>query len=193
MNENHSDEVELWRRAREGDAAAFGAIFDLHKDRVFRHAYRILLDWHEAEDVAGTSFLELWRSQRSVRVVDGSVLPWLLVTVSNVASNAKRSTSRYRKLLDRIPRTDPVPAVDEEALARLAPFGQELEDAMRNLNEVDRHLASLVILEGYTILDAAQVLNISPGSAKTRLSRMKGRLRDRLSSPTASAPQGEPS
>ncbi|MCS5716157.1 sigma-70 family RNA polymerase sigma factor [Herbiconiux sp. CPCC 205716] len=191
MSENDSDEVDLWRRAREGDPAAFGEVFDLHKDRVFRHAYRILLDWHDAEDVAGTAFLELWRNRGAVRVVNGSLLPWLLVTVSNVASNSRRATARYRKLLDRLPRTEPVPAVDDEALARLEPFGDELQDAMRDLNPVDRQLATLVILEGFSVLDAAEAVNLSPGSAKTRLSRMKGRLRKRLSVTADSTSAGD--
>ena len=43
MDDSESSEVGAWRRGLEGDAGAFGEIFDLHKDRVFRHAFRNIL------------------------------------------------------------------------------------------------------------------------------------------------------
>lgn len=180
MDGSESSEARLWRRGLDGDDVAFGEIFDLHKDRVFRHAFRLLLDRHDAEDVTGTAFLELWRKRTSVRIVDGSLLPWLLVTAGHAAANTRRSTSRYRKLLDSIPRTENNPAVEDEALARLAPLGDELHEAMRQLGPIDRSLATLVIVEGYPIKDAAELLNLSPSAAKTRLSRAKARLRSTL-------------
>src|SRR6478735_11743522 len=93
----------LWEAARGGDATAFGVIFDLHRDRAFRHAYRLLQDIDDAEDAAAIGFLELWRRRDDVRVVDGSVLPWLLVTVTNTTRNLRRGRRRYRQLLMALP------------------------------------------------------------------------------------------
>lgn len=177
MDDSESSEASLWRRGLDGDARAFGEIFDLHKDRVFRHAFKLLLDRHDAEDVTGTAFLELWRKRTSVRMVDGSLLPWLLVTVGHAASNTRRSTFRYRKLLDRIPRGHHPAAAEDEALDRLAPLGEDLHKAMQQLGPIDRSLATLVILEGYQVKDAAELLHLSHAAAKTRLSRAKNRLR----------------
>jgi RNA polymerase sigma-70 factor (ECF subfamily) len=191
MDERESSEAQLWRRGLEGDAGAFGEIFDLHKDRVFRHAFRLLLDRHDAEDVTGTVFLELWRRRSSVRIVDGSLLPWLLVTTGHAASNTRRATSRYRRLLDRIPRGEHPAAVEDEALARLAPLGDDLHHALQQLGPIDRSLATLVIIEGYPIKDAAELLNLTPAAAKTRLSRAKTRLR--ISLAPALSGQGDPS
>lgn len=180
MEQTQTDEAELWRRGLGGDAGAFGAIFDRHKDRVFRHAYRLLADRHDAEDATATAFLELWRRRTAVRVVDGSLLPWLLVTVGHAASNLSRSTARYRRLLDRLPRGEHTPAGDAAVDERLAPFGEELHEGWRRLGAVDRDLAALVILEGYPVREAAEALGLTPGAAKTRLSRVKARLRAQL-------------
>jgi RNA polymerase sigma-70 factor (ECF subfamily) len=68
----------LWSRGVDGNGSAFGELFDIHHDRVFRHAYRLVENRHDAEDVTATAFLELWRRRADVRLVDGSVLPWLL-------------------------------------------------------------------------------------------------------------------
>lgn len=180
MDDVEAGEGALWRRGREGDAEAFGVIFDRHKDRVFRHAFALLRDRHDAEDATGAAFLELWRRRSAVRVVDGSVLPWLLVTVGHVSSNIRRSTARYRRLLDRVPRSEEVPAADEAALARLAPLDDELRRALQQLGSTDRGLLALVLVEGYPVAAAAEVLDLTPGAAKTRLSRLKARLRAAL-------------
>ncbi|WP_396133584.1 RNA polymerase sigma factor [Arthrobacter sp. 1088] len=46
---------------------------------------------HDAEDATAAAFLELWRRREGVRLVDGSILPWLLVTTTNTARNLQRS------------------------------------------------------------------------------------------------------
>lgn len=92
-----------------GDSGAFASIFDLHKDRVFRHAYALLHDRDDAEDAAAVTFLELWRRRQKVRVVNGTVLSWLLVTTTNISRNLIRSRSRYARLLRDLPRADPRP------------------------------------------------------------------------------------
>lgn len=174
-------EATLWTRSLDGDAEAFGAVFDLHRDRVFRQAARLLDHRDEAEDIAASAFLELWRRRREVRLVGGSVLPWLLVTASNLARNSVRARRRYRAFLSRLPREEPAPdaasvAVDGTALG----IDPTLRAALRSLPERDLHLLSLVVFEDLCLADAAAVLNITPSAAKTRLHRVRERLRAQL-------------
>jgi len=89
-----TDEAVLWSRARSGDGRAFAAVFDAHRDRTFRHVLRLVASAHDAEDVVAGTFFELWRRRDTVPVVDGSVLPWLLVTAGNLARNAGRGLRR---------------------------------------------------------------------------------------------------
>ncbi len=70
----------LWGRSLTGDGEAFDVLFDRHRDRVFRHACRLADTRQDAEDAVASAFLELWRCRAKVQLVDGSVLPWLLVT-----------------------------------------------------------------------------------------------------------------
>ena len=128
-----------------------------------------------------TAFLELWRCRAKVRVVEGSVLPWLLVTTTNTARNSGRAALRYRRLLDSLPRTDesehPVHNPYRTAQDGL---DQDLARALGTLNAEDAHLVSLVVLEDYTIAAAAAVLRLTPGAAKTRLHRARQRMRNAL-------------
>ncbi|MFB6610918.1 RNA polymerase sigma factor [Agromyces sp. NPDC056379] len=180
-------DAELWGRSRQGDGAAFGVLFDRHRDRVFRHAWSMLSHRHDAEDVTATAFLELWRRRRDVRVVDGSVLPWLLVTTSNTALNASRSTRRYRRLIGSLHASGAHPDAADEVAARM-PLdldNRALADAMRGLGRVDAGLLALVALEGYQVAEAAALFDLTPGAAKTRLHRTKARVRDALAAASA--------
>lgn len=143
----------MWVAAAVGDGAAFGELFDRHKDRVFRHAYRLLRNVPDAEDASATAFLELWRRRRHVRVVDGSILPWLLVTTTYVSRNLQRSASRYRAVIDALPRDSAesdtaARYLDEHPLDAVDP---RFTAALRRLSVADMELFMLVAFEDFPL------------------------------------------
>lgn len=171
----------LWRRSLGGDGAAFACLFDRHRDRVFGHACRLVLTRHDAEDVAASAFLELWRRRAEVRLVNGSVLPWLLVTTTNLGRNAARGTRRYRRFLERLPRAVDQPDAAETALgAHALGVDGRLRAGLRSLGQVDATLFALVALEGYRVDEAAEVLELSMAAGRSRLHRARARLREQL-------------
>ncbi|HMH58661.1 MAG TPA: sigma factor, partial [Galbitalea sp.] len=82
-----SDDEHDWADALRGNGEAFGRIFDRHRHRhrLFRHSYRLVAVTADADDIVSIAFLEAWRRADAVRFVDGSMLPWLLVTATNSA------------------------------------------------------------------------------------------------------------
>lgn len=170
----------LWDHALDGDGDAFGELFDLHRDRVFRHAWALARDRQDAEDVTASAFFELWRLRGRVRLVDGSVLAWLLATATNIGLNAARSRRRYRRFLERLPRVGEREVADPVGGGGVAPA---LRDAMRSLDPKDAQLLALlalVALGGYRVGEAAAVLDLSPEAARSRLHRARRRLRQLL-------------
>lgn len=172
----------LWAASLHGDGDAFGALFDRHHPRVHRHATRLLATPADAEDVTAAAFLELWRRRDHVHLTAGSVLPWLLVTSSNLARNTHRGTRRYRDLLQRLHHhSSPHLAPDaDEALTARTLGDERLTAALRSLKPTDLHLITLVVLEDLTLTEAGHTLGLSPGAAKTRLHRARTRLRTTL-------------
>lgn len=168
----------LWSRVLEGDGRAFGTLFDRHRDRVFWHVRRVVDDVGEAEDLTAATFLELWRRRDQARVVDDSLLPWLLVTAGNVAANANRSRRRYRRFLSALPAATHEPDHADRVAARLdlEPRVRQLLAAIADLPLADQRLIVLTALEGLTLLQASQATGLSYGAAKTRLSRARTRL-----------------
>ncbi|QHK20691.1 sigma-70 family RNA polymerase sigma factor [Pseudarthrobacter psychrotolerans] len=187
MGNLENDEDRLWSRSLNGDGEAFGVLYDRHRDRVFRHAYRLAGNHHDAEDVMAAAFLELWRRRAKVRVVDGSILPWLLVTTTNTARNNGRAALRYRKLLDSLPRAEESSELMKtELFASLQePLDKDFAKALGTLNAEDLQLVSLVVFEDYPLAAAAAVLNLTPGAAKTRMHRARQRLKAALTGTTS--------
>jgi RNA polymerase sigma-70 factor (ECF subfamily) len=163
---------------REGDEAALADLFDRHEARLFRHARRLLTAREDAKDAVTIAFFELWRKRESVRLVNGSPLPWLLNTVAFSARNLERSGRRYSALLERAPiREERPPGVYDES-GVLA--------ALKRLPAKEQSVLVLIVLEGYPERVAAEALGIPVGTVKSRLSRAKSKLRDEITSLEAS-------
>lgn len=165
-------------RIHAGDAEAFGELFDLHHQRVFRQALRLTDSVHDAEDVTAVVFLEAWRRRDAMRVVDGSVIGWLLVTTNYVFRNHLRSKRRYRDALGALPRPENAPdhssAVDDrlDTDARRA----AVRAALAGLPQRDQDIITLCVFEEQTTTAAAEALGVAVGTVKSHLSRAKARL-----------------
>jgi RNA polymerase sigma-70 factor (ECF subfamily) len=181
MGNNADGDERLWHRSLLGQGDAFGALYDRHRNRVFRHAYRLSGNHHDAEDIMAASFLELWRRRKQVRVVEGSILPWLLVTTTNMARNSARAALRYQRLLNALPRTENLRDLTADSFRSYQDaLDQDLARALATLTAEDLHLVTLVVFEEHTIVAAAAVLGISPAAAKSRIHRARQRLRAAL-------------
>lgn len=172
-----SDEV-LWRRVVNGDGDAFGVLFDRHQGRVWSHALKVLGLPHLAEDVTAVVFYEAWRRRASIRMVNDSILPWLLVTVNNTLRNHARQQRRYRHFLSQLP-----PPEDAADIADVIAEADEsrtessaLREAFVRLKPLDRDVLTLCVVEGLSLREAATALGVADGTVKSRLNRAKTRL-----------------
>lgn len=163
-----------WDRVLAGDPAALGDLFARHAPRLFRHAARVVTVREDAKDAVTIAFYELWRKRTSVRLVDGSPLPWLLNATANAARNLERSARRYRKLLDRVDRP---PLIADVGVTN----DSVVSEALGRLTARERSVVVLTLLEGYSERETAHALGIPIGTVKSRLARAKERLRNELS------------
>lgn len=170
----------LWADSLKGDAEAFGVLYDRHRSRVFRHAYRLTVGTHDAEDATAAAFFELWRRRERVRLVDDSILPWLLVTTTNIARNLQRSKVRHRRLLEAIPRNNTFEAELDPAYSNHDLMTEKVAQALTVLKPLDLRLVSLVVFEELPLAVAAEAIGISPGAAKVRMYRARKRLKAAL-------------
>lgn len=178
MREPGVDEAEVWDRARQGEPAAWGQVYDLYRDVVFRQAWRWAATSHDAEDVMALVFLEAWRRRAHVRVVNGSIAAWLLVTTNHVAQNASRSARRHRLAMSKVLVDDRVDDHSDGVLdeIRLSEQTRIVREAFSRLKKPDQDVLTLCVINEYTMAHAAEALGVPPGTVKSRLSRAKSRL-----------------
>lgn len=163
----------IWAEVLAGEPDGMGVIWDRHRDRVFRHLRGAGAGTTEAEDLTAVTFLELWRRRTAVRFVDDSLLPWLLVTASNVARNATRSQRRYQAFLARLPKPESTDGPEAEPSSQR---GEALARSWPSVGRLDRQLLMLTAVEGFSVAEAAEVLGLTEAAAKMRLSRTRKRL-----------------
>jgi RNA polymerase sigma-70 factor (ECF subfamily) len=171
-----SDEI-VWELVLSGDSRSYGAIWDRHWDRIFRHLVASGNSASNAEDLTAATFLELWRRRGAVRFVDGSLLPWLIVTAQNVSRNAARASRRYQRFLAALPPPPVIPDHADPIADRDDVHLIALRSAIAAARPADATLLAMTALEGFTIREAATALGISESAAKMRLSRLRARLR----------------
>jgi RND family efflux transporter MFP subunit len=167
----------LERFATDGDEAAelaFAALVERHGPMVLRVCRGVLADTHAAQDAFQATFLVLVRRARGLWVRD-SIGPWLYQVAYRTASCARTTAARHRRLERRaaIVESEDHPERDFE-LERL------LHEEIDRLPERYRSPVVLCDLEGRSYEQAARHLGWPIGTVKSRLSRGRERLRDRL-------------
>ncbi len=158
----------------EGGELAFAALVERHGPMVLRVARGVLGDPHEAQDAFQATFLVLVAKGRRLWVRD-SLAPWLHQVAYRTASCQRANLARRRRLERRASpgeaATGPTP-VDDRARVLL----EEVE----RLPERYRAAVVLCDLEGRTHEQAARSLGWPVGTVKSRQSRGRQKLRDRL-------------
>lgn len=180
MGETDED---LWHKCIAGDTDAFGVLFDRHADAVFRYCLSRCGSWHDAEELVSITFLEAWRQRKRLRLERDSVLPWLLGVATNANRNRARASKRHAAFLARLPHSDPrygEPEADHaEAIAiRLDAevAVRELLDITAGLNDGERDVVILCLMNGIGQEEAAITLGIRAGTVKSRLHRARTKL-----------------
>ena len=173
------EDTELLARAQVGDRLAFADLYDRHVRPVYWQAYSVLRDAGEAEEVTQDVFVTAWRKIRTITPVDGSLLPWLMVTARYTALNAhRRAARRSAELLD-----DSTVAGDSvEREVEAAQVRAEIDKAVAALAPNDRRLYELCVEGDRTYEQAARELGVSHAVVRNRLHRLRARLRADLRS-----------
>lgn len=166
----------LVARARSGDDAAWSTLVSQYQEPVFRLAYLILGDEREtaavAEDITQETFIRAFRKLHHFQ--DGRPLrPWLLSIAANLARNRRRSVGRYWAAVRRWwqaggeERLIANPTQDRRDDARL------LWQAIRRLSADHQDALYLRYFLDMSEAEMAEVLEVSPGTVKSRLYRAR--------------------
>lgn len=155
--------LDLINLAKAGDREAFATLFEQYKNLVYRTAYLLLGNAHEAEDALQEVFLLVHKSLASFDPRRGAFTTWLHRITLNFCLNHRRRRRHHPSLED----VSPTPATDFPS-ARLAEE-DSLWQATRSLSDKQQ---AVLILRYYWELpyaEIASILEVPLGTVKSRL------------------------
>ena len=187
-----ADERALIRRSAGGDAAAFRVLVDLHRDRAYGLALRLLRSEQDAEEVAQDAFVRAWRAIGEFRG-DASFSTWLyrIVWRRAVDRAAVLRTRRDHETALEPEEEGGGPAfastVEAAGAAAAAPDPERFERMIASLSEVQRAVVTLFYQEDRSVAEVGRALEMPEGTVKTHLSRARAALRRRFSEESGTA------
>lgn len=142
---------------------------------LYRLAYRLVGDTHEAEDIVQDTFRSAWKSRRHFDEARSS-RAWLATILRRrVADRWRRKSVADAPVLD---------ANIEVSVADADPFDQDFSDEMQmaldRLSAELRETLLLVVVGELTHQEAADLLNIPLGTVLSRVSRSRKKLRESM-------------
>lgn len=173
-----------------GDRAEFARMVDIYSPRIYHLALKILADPQDAEDVLQETFL---KALRSLRDFEGrsSLSTWLFRIAVNEALMLVRKRHPEAVSLDEPGDPDgeeerePLQITDwcclPEKELESAESRRQLDRAVERLPSTLKVVFILRDIEGLSIKETAEALNLSEVTVKTRLFRARMKLREDLS------------
>ena len=176
------DDKHILARARRGELDAFEELVRQYEKRVYAVALRASGSPEDAADITQEVFLRAWRSIESFRG-DSGFSTWLFrITMNLCVDHARHKNAQ--------PQTQPLVVGEEDAerpIPDTAPtpeehlenseLGRELAAALDEVSEEHRRIVLLRDVSGLSYTEIAEVLEISEGTVKSRLSRARIALR----------------
>ena len=151
-----------------------------HSTRVYRLAYRLTGNKHDAEDLTQEVFVRVFRSLSSY--TPGTFEGWLYRITTNLFLDGARRKQRIR--FDGLPEDahDRLPAKGEGPAEKLDSdlFDHDVQDALDALPEDFRAAVVLCDIEGMTYDEIADVLDVKLGTVRSRIHRGRSMLRKHL-------------
>lgn len=181
-----ADDGAAVERARSGDSDAFRLIVERHSRSIFRLAFRMTGNEHDAEDVVQETFLRAYR-QLARYETRSSFGTWLFRIASNysldlIRSRTRRETKRERgqpeelDILQTVPANSPGP----DRIAYSVQVHGHVRAALAELSAQERTAFVMRHFEGMSIDEIGNVLGTGTNATKHSIFRAVQKLRRTL-------------
>ena len=161
------------------DMPSWSELVAQHGDRVYRLAYRLCGNAHDAEDITQEAFIRVFRSLD--RYKPGTFEGWMHRIVTNLFLDSARRRGRIRfealpEDAERVPGRErsPEQVISEET------FDPVLQTALANLSPEYRAAVVLSDIEDLSYEEVGRILGVKMGTVRSRIHRGRAALRAEL-------------
>ena len=177
------DEGKLIELASGGDPEAFNRLMEKHERRMYAVALRMCANREDAQDCLQEAMLRVYRSIGNFKG-ESSFATWLYrITMNACLDELRRRKNKQSASLDYLLDEGWAPADESgspEKQAVRAEASRILHQTIRELPEDMRAAVVLRDIQGYSYEEIAQILDINVGTIKSRISRGREKLREKL-------------
>jgi RNA polymerase sigma-70 factor (ECF subfamily) len=158
---------ELMTACRRGDASAFTALYERHRDRAMRHATGMLGDADAAGDVVQEAFLYVFRKAPSWEPRAKFTTLLYRVVTSLAVTELRR---RKRRSASAIGEEDPpAPGSGPEGAAAAFELASKVREALAEMPEPYREALALRFFDDLPYEEIAELLEVPVGTVKSRI------------------------
>ncbi|MBO8196330.1 sigma-70 family RNA polymerase sigma factor [Streptomyces oryzae] len=159
--------MDLVERAQDGEAEAFGRLYDQYSDTVYRYIYYRVGGRATAEDLTSETFLRALRRIGTFTWQGRDFGAWLVTIARNlVADHFKSSRFRLEVTTGEMLDANEVERSPEESVLESLSNAALLE-AVRKLNPQQQECVTLRFLQGLSVAETARVMGKNEGAIKT--------------------------
>lgn len=170
------DDKQLLAMHAGGDPNAFAQLVQRHRDRLWAVALRTLSDYEEAADALQDALLSAYRAAGRFRG-DAAVTTWLhRIVVNACLDRMRRRTLRPAVPLGDDASLDAIATKNNSDPTSSHEVSLDVSAALRELPFEQRAALVLVDMMGYPVDEAARILEVPPGTIKSRCARGRARL-----------------
>jgi RNA polymerase sigma-70 factor (ECF subfamily) len=173
-------DAELLDRAS-SDPDAFAEFYRRHVTAVTRYLARRCATPEDVADAVSATFLAVLTSSGTYDESRGAPTAWLYSIAANAAKGQWKSSARDQRLFERVRGSRLLDQEDQERIAEMIDVERSSASLLTAVNaapEGERRLVATMANRGIGPTEAARELGITPGAARTRLTRLRHRLDD---------------
>ncbi len=177
IGEETTAEAGLIVKARQGDLAAFSALVRLHEEKAVRIAYSFTRNWEDARDTAQDAFVKAYENLPKFRG-ESRFSTWIYRIIANLCKDSFRKKKVRRDVNAALQRNedDPDPAermvsktMDPSQSAENRELEETLQASMNTLPHQQKSVFALRYLQGMSLEEIAETLELSTGAVKAHL------------------------
>jgi len=164
----------LIESATGGDFGAYGELYGIYLDRIYRYVFYQVKDKMTAEDLVGEVFVKAWKAIGSYKGKSQAFSAWLY----RIAHNHLIDDFRKRRKLTSLEMETPAETGNPEQEAEGKLVQQELSEAINDLPQNQKQVILLKFIEGLDNSEIGKIMGKSQGAIRVLQMRALAALRN---------------
>lgn len=175
------EDTTIIRRCLSGRMETYGILVERYSPQILNLAFAMMGDRHEAEDVAQETFVRAFRGLPRFRR-EARFSSWLYRIALNLCRDRLKARSRRGRSAGEEPLRGLDTGPSEQAPRRLVEgeLSQKMQEAILRLPPAYRECFTLRHLQGLEYERVAEIMRITPETARVRTYRAREMLREAL-------------